>query len=101
MLSLITATATAARLLRQIKESIRGCNKQPNTWYNVPHAKVGLLAGEELPQDDAEAVHISQDEINIGRLVEHLRRRPVDASGVVGLCAALPRVLAELGEAEI
>jgi hypothetical protein len=59
-----------------------------------------LSAGEELPEDDAEAVHVGQDEVHVARLVEHLWCRPVHAAGHVARCLVLD-VLLELGEAKV
>ncbi len=102
--SRITATATAAGLRRRVNVSVvrrvrrcRLCRVR-----RVPHAVVGLLACEHLPEHDAKGIHIGQDVINRVNLVENLGRRPVDASLRLLLrSAGLLQVLLELGQPKV
>jgi hypothetical protein len=63
-------------------------------------AGVGLLAREQLPEDDAESVDVGQHVVDVGLLGQDLGRHPVDAALLL-LLGVLLEVALEAGEAEV
>jgi hypothetical protein len=101
--SLITATATAAGLAKPRFRTVRTTAHAHtrDTRDAVPEAEEGLFSGQQFPEDDAEAVHVGQDVINVGRLVQDLGRGPVDAADVVVRASTLVNIVLELGQPKV